>query len=390
MTESKKFSVARALEIFEARRHEYLEDLKHLVRIPSISFPGYPVEEVRKSAEAVVELLGKRGLENLEILELEGAHPYVYGDWMHAEGRPTLLLYAHHDVQPVGREDVWESPPFEPTLRDDGRLYGRGAADDKAGIVVHSGAIDACLAACGELPINVKVIIEGEEEIGSGHLAQFLATYRERMSADAIILTDTGNFDVGFPSITIRLRGLVVLGVEVHSQNKPLHSGMWGGPVVDPAMALSKMLASLLDDSGRIAIEGIYDEVRALTSEQRAELESLPLDESEFRKQTGMRESCPILGGEGSILEKLWNLPALSINAIQASRREAAGNIICDHAWAKVGIRTAPDMDANRTYELLESHLRKVAPWGSRSRKPWMVSRNRPCPRGTGSRQVWE
>ena len=356
-------SVDKTLERYAQDREAHLQDLEDLVRIPSVSFAGFDPEGVRRSARAVADLMKKRGLENVEILTLEGAHPYVYGDWLHAPGKPTLLLYAHHDVQPPGREEIWKSPPFEPTRRD-GRVYGRGIADDKGGIVVHTAAIASWLQSAKALPVNVKVIVEGEEECGSLHLRQFLEIYREKLQADVMVLTDAANFDTGLPALTVSLRGLVIVDVEVRALDHPLHSGMWGGPLPDPAVALAKMLATLQDDQGRIAIQGIYDKVRPVTDSERAELRRLPVTQEEFRRQVGLVPGAGFVGGAELPYEAIWRLPSLSVNAIQASSRRMAANIICDVAWARVGIRIVPDMVPGEVKKLLLDHLRARVPWG--------------------------
>lgn len=355
-------------EYLKTNFNEYLEDLKTLVRIPSVSFPGFSESEVRRSAEAVAALMKKRGLENVQILEIEGAHPYVYGERLKAPGKPTLLLYAHHDVQPPGREELWKTPPFEPTMKKGpggDRLYARGSADDKAGIVIHTSAIDSYLKTVGELPVNVKVVIEGEEEIGSMHLPKFLQTYRSKLDADVLVLTDTTNFDCGVPALTVALRGLVECEVEVRALSKTIHSGMWGGPVPDPAMALAKMLSGLTDEKGQIAVPGILDQVRPISEREKGEFAKLPYQEADFRKQAGMVEGSKLLSHpDAPPIVQVWRLPSLSVNAIQASSRKHAGNIINDVAWAKVTIRVVADMDPKKVKEQLQNFLKSRCPWG--------------------------
>ena len=356
-------SIQRALERFAATKKEHLEDLKALVRVPSVSFAGFDPKQVRASAEAVAALLKKRGFDKVQLLEVPGAHPYVYGEILKAPGKPTLMLYAHHDVQPAGDESLWKSPPFEPTERD-GRLYGRGAADDKAGVIVHTAAIDAWLKGVGSLPINIKVVFEGEEEIGSEHLAGFLAKYSAQLNADAVVLTDTGNFETGVPSITTALRGLVTVDVEVRALKQSVHSGMWGGPVPDPVMALCRMLASLTRPDGSIAIPGVLDKVKPLTASERKSIEALPGDRAHFRDQVGLLPGVELLGGDRHPWETNWRQPSLSVNAIQASSRKDARNIICESAWARVGIRLVPDQDALDVRRRLVEALKKATPWG--------------------------
>ncbi len=348
-----------------AKDHEskFIEDLKNLVKIPSVSFPGFDPHHVVESAEAVAGLLRSSGLQNVEILKLGDAHPYVYGEWLHAPGKPTLLLYAHHDVQPAGRENLWKSTPFEAVERE-GRLYGRGTADDKCGAVIHAAAVFYYLKTQGKLPLNIKMIIEGEEEIGSPHLEEFLKTYHHKLGADAMILTDTGNYDTGIPSITTSLRGMASVDVTVRSADHPLHSGMWGGPVVDPVQALSKIIAALTDKNGRMTIPGIYSQVRKLSKAEAKSLNALKYTEKDFRKQTQVLPKTAIMGDKKNLLGSLWHQPSLSVNAIQSSSRKDCANIINESAWCHIGIRIVPHMNPEKTLQSLKKAILKSAPWG--------------------------
>lgn len=373
-----------ALRHFQATRESHLQDLEELVRIPSVSFAGYDAGKVRESAEATRKLLEKRGFSGARLLELEGAHPYVYAEKIVDPKLPTLLLYAHHDVQPAGDPAKWKSPAFEPTRRD-GRLWGRGAADDKAGIVVCAAAVDAWLQAGGGLPLNVKVVIEGEEESGSDHLEEFLQKHRELLSADAIVLTDTSNFDTGLPSITVSLRGVVVAEVTARALKGSVHSGMWGGPIPDPALALCKILGALVDEKGELAIPGIKEKIRPLTPLEKASIEALPVTNEQFREQVGLLPGVELLGGRHP-WEMNWRQPSFSVNAFEASSRKDARNIVNDEAWARIGIRLVPDLDPDEVLASLKEAIRKATPWGVQvevksdgGNKAWLTDSTHPA-----------
>jgi len=362
-------AIDQVLKHFAAHRSGYLDDLKKLVRIPSVSFPGFDAGKVRASAEATASLLRERGFSRVQLLEVDGAHPYVYGEILEAPGKPTLLLYAHHDVQPAGDEAAWASPPFEPVERtgppdDSPRLYARGAADDKAGIVVHTSAVESWRKGGGGVPLNVKIIIEGEEETGSSHLTAFLKKNARLLQADAIVLTDTSNFETGLPSITTALRGIVVVSVEVRGLKQSVHSGMWGGPVPDPVMGLCRMLASLTHPDGSIAIPGIREQVKPLTDAERKSIAALPGDEAHFRSQAGLLPGVELLGHGTHPWEMNWRQPSLAVNAFQASSRKDARNIICDSAWARIGVRLVPNLDPEDVKRRVVEALKQATPWG--------------------------
>lgn len=323
--------------------------LKDLVSIPSISASQDAAPDVRRSAEAVLDLLSKDGFSNVQILEIDGAHPAVFGEIPAPEGSPTVLLYAHHDVQPVG--PGWTTSPFEPE-ETDGRLTGRGSADDKAGVVMHLAAVKAH---GGTPPVGVKIFIEGEEEIGSTHLTDFLDAYGDLLSADAIVIGDSGNWRVGVPALTTSLRGLVDCDVEVRVLEAGVHSGMFGGVFPDALMVLSRVLSSLHDDEGNVAIPGLVS----------SDAPALDLTEEEVRSDAGAVEGLEIVG-TGSLTSKTWSRPACSILAIDAPPISDAINALVPAASAKVSLRLAPGDDPAAAMEAMAAHLESNVPWGAK------------------------
>jgi acetylornithine deacetylase/succinyl-diaminopimelate desuccinylase-like protein len=343
-----------------------LDQLCELARIPGVSAAGFDPAALERSARCVAELMSGAGLERVEVVREGGSHPSVVGEWLHAPGAPTVLIYAHHDVQPPGRLERWQTPPFEPTLRADGRLYGRGVVDDKAGLLLHLAALRAWREAGGP-PLNVKLIAEGEEEIGSPHLEKLLRAQRERLAADVLVLSDTANLDHALPSLTTSLRGLVVLDVGVRALDHPLHSGMWGGPVPDAAAALVRVLARLVDDRGVLQVPGIDADAPAISAQQRAALAALPFDEARFRSQAGVLAEGALVGEPGrSAYEQLWLRPSLAITALEGMELARAANQLLDVARARLALRLAPGQDAARAAEGLSAFLRRDPPAGAR------------------------
>jgi acetylornithine deacetylase/succinyl-diaminopimelate desuccinylase-like protein len=342
------------------------DTLAELARIPGVSAAGFPPQEVRRSAEAFAALLRRVGIDNVEVLEVPGVHPYVYGDWLKRSGAPTLLLYGHHDVVPPGRPERWASPPFEPVERR-GRLYGRGTADDKGGILVHVAAVAAYLRSCGSLPCNVKFLIEGEEEIGSENLGSFLARYRKRLGADAVVLSDTANFDTGVPGLTYRLRGLCQVDVEVRCLARPVHSGQRGGLVPDPVQILCRLIGELTAGDGSLAIPGLYRRVAKTPARQRARLRRLPFEAGRFARRAGLLPGVRLTGERGfAPYESIWTRPSLTVIAFESHPLLGSSNQIVDTARARISMRTVPDMDSREAGELLVRKLTREPPHGAR------------------------
>lgn len=323
-------------------------DLEDLIRIESVSADPARASEVQKSAEKVRDLLAAEGCDVRIVAE--GGAPAVIGGKQGPEGAPTVLLYAHHDVQPENDPADWDSPPFEPTERGE-RLYGRGAADDKAGIATHL----AALRIFGDdLPVTVKFFIEGEEEVGSDSLTDILAAHKDELAADVIVIADSGNWDIGIPALTTSLRGLVRLDVEVRTLTHAVHSGMWGGLAPDALMALVRLLDSLYDEHGDVAIDG-------LTSTAAADVD---YPEERLRAESGAIEGLEWIGS-GSAVERLWTKPALTITGIDAPKVDGASNTLTPAARAKLSLRVAPGDTTANALECLEKHLRAHVPWGA-------------------------
>jgi cysteinylglycine-S-conjugate dipeptidase len=354
--------VARALVAQFPDTRAWLEEL---VRIPSISVQPSHAADVRRSAERTAALLREAGLHEVELLEVADAHPYVTGAWLDAgPDAPTVLLYAHHDVQPVATPQRWGSSPFEPTERE-GRLYARGAADDKAGVLAHVAAVRAWLTTRGSLPVNVKVIIEGEEEIGSPHLEAFLAAHGPRLQADVIVLSDLVNYQLGWPSLTYALRGMADVTVTVRTLRQPVHSGMWGGAVPDALTAAIHLLASLHDERGEIAVAGFSDDVRGLSDDEQARIAALAPDPARLREEVRMLDGVTFVGDPARpLLERLWMRPTITPTGMDVPRVEEASNTLLSEVRAKLSCRLAPGQDPDRVVATLQRHLLAQAPWG--------------------------
>jgi acetylornithine deacetylase/succinyl-diaminopimelate desuccinylase-like protein len=327
-----------------------LADLEALIKIPSVSADPAAAPEVARSARATAALFRAAGVPEVEVLDgIDGGRPAVLARCPAPPGRPTVLLYAHHDVQPAGDPASWTSPPFQPTRRD-GRLYGRGSADDKAGIAAH---LTALRAHGGRPPVGVTVFVEGEEESGSPTLGELLSRHHDRLAADVIVLADSANLDIGTPALTTSLRGLVDCVVEVRTLAHAVHSGMYGGAAPDALTALCRLLATLHDDQGDVAVAGLAT----------AKAPDVDIPEDRFRAAASLLDGVGLIG-TGGIAERLWAKPAATVLAIDATRVADASNTLAASARAKVSLRLAPGDDPARALTALAGHLRERAPWG--------------------------
>jgi acetylornithine deacetylase/succinyl-diaminopimelate desuccinylase-like protein len=341
------------------------------------------------------------GLQNVRLAETPG-NPVVYGDWLGAPGAPTILFYGHYDVQPVDPLELWTTPPFEATVRDD-ELFARGAVDDKGQVFMHFKAIEAHMKQTGRLPVNVKFIVEGEEEVGSTHLDDFIHQHKDELAASVVVISDSGMFDKGVPSLCYGLRGLAYFQIDLRGTKSDLHSGSFGGAVANPAFVLAQVLAQMKDKSGHVKIPGFYENVRPLREEERAEFKRLPFLETKYKQDLG----APRLFGEKeySTLERTWVRPTFEINGLVSGfTGEGAKTVIPAVASAKVSMRLVPDQDPDKIAGLFEAYVKKVTPktvelkvtrmhggkpWMTEFDSPFIQAAGRAIERGFGKRPVF-
>jgi acetylornithine deacetylase/succinyl-diaminopimelate desuccinylase-like protein len=349
----------KVIDFINVNRDRYLEELKALLAIPSISALPEHAADVTRCAEWCADEMRRISLENVKLIATPG-NPVVYGDWLHAEGAPTILFYGHYDVQPVDPLNLWTSPPFEATVRD-GEIYARGSADDKGQVFMHLKAVEAHLKQNGKLPVNIKFILEGEEEVGSAHLDDFIREHKNDLAADVVVISDSAMFDRGVPSICYSLRGLVYFQIDLRGTKSDLHSGVFGGAVANPAFVLTQILAQMKDRGGRIKIPGFYDDVLPLTEEERSAWRSLPFNEKKYRKDLG----APKLFGESgyTTLERVWGRPTFEVNGLLSGfTGEGAKTVIAAVAMAKVSMRLVPNQHPDKIATLFEQHVKRIAP----------------------------
>jgi acetylornithine deacetylase/succinyl-diaminopimelate desuccinylase-like protein len=354
-----KQSLAAPLDYAAQHQRENLEQLFEFLRIPSVSTQPDHAVDMGRAASWLAERLKDAGLEAVQVIETEG-HPLVYGEWLHAPGAPTALIYGHYDVQPPEPLELWQSAPFEPEVRDD-YIYARGAADDKGQVYAHVKAVEAFLQSEGKLPLNVKFLVEGEEESGGASLSAFIPENKELLSADVAVISDTAMLGVDQPAIVYGLRGMAYMLVDVTGPGRDLHSGHYGGGIDNPINALAHLISKLKDEEGHILIPGFYDNVRPLEEEERELLANFPFDKSEWLAETGAPE--PWGEPEYSLLERLGARPTLDVNGIIGGYTGPGGKtVLPSHAHAKISMRLVPDQDPARIQRLFREYVQSVMP----------------------------
>ncbi len=339
-------------------RDRHLQELLEVLRIPSVSTDPARAGEVKRAAEWVKGRLERAGCTRTQIFETK-RHPIVYGQWLGAPGKPTILVYGHYDVQPEDPVDLWTTPAFQPTIRD-GRLYARGACDDKGQFIIHVNAFEAYLKAGGSCPVNLKFLIEGEEEIGSPNLEPFIAARKELLACDVVVVSDTAMFDRKTPSIVHGLRGLSYIQVDVRGTARDLHSGTFGGAVINPAFALAHIIAALKDAKGKVRVPGFYDKVRKLTAAERKAFKKLPHSDTQFRRSIGAKS---LFGEPGyTTIERVWARPTLEVNGIWGGfTGDGAKTVIPAEAHAKISMRLVPNQTPREIVAKVTRAIKRIA-----------------------------
>lgn len=377
----------QALDWLNRNHEQIVHGLADLVAIQSISTDGEHTAEIDRSAALTAAQMREAGLHNVEVLRVGHSLPYAYGEWLEVPGKPTVFLYAHHDVQPINFVEQWLSDPWKLTRRD-GRLFARGSADDKAAISAQLGAVAAYRKTSNQLPVNIKMLVEGEEEIGSKNLMKFFDVHRERIKSDVIVVCDTENIEVGIPSITYSLRGIVAVTVEVTSAKIPVHSGTGGGALPDSAIALNVLLSRLFADHAPLPIPGFYQQVRTLTEKEKQAFRKLPFDAEKFRHEMGMVATARYTMEQGlNLYEQTWRRPSATVIAQEASSIKGASNQVLPKASAIVSCRIVPDQDPQQVLDQLTTFFTTDPPWGVEVRvtphgppvKWWMTDPNGPA-----------
>ena len=349
----------QAVKYIKQNKNNYIEELKDYLRIPSISTLKSNIPDIKKCSKFVANKLKEAGMQKVEVIPTDG-HPLVYAEWMGAPGKPTVLIYGHYDVQPVDPIELWKSPPFEPVIKG-GKIWARGADDNKGQNFIHIKSVEAYLKTTGKLPLNVKFIIEGEEEIGSASLEKFLKTNQKKLKCDAVLISDTSMYAPGIPTINYGLRGLCYMEVEITGPNRDLHSGSFGGGVANPINELAKIIAKLVDKNGRITIPGFYKDVKKLTKKERENYKKLKYSDKELMKELNVKA---LQGEKGySTLERFSGRPSLDCNGIIGGfTEEGAKTVLPSKASAKISMRLVPNQDPKKIAKLFTKYVKSLAP----------------------------